>query len=993
MASNHQLISPLEQTSVAIDLETTGLRAESDAILEVGAVRFRGDEVLDTFQTFVNPGRDIPDFVQRYTGITPQDIRRAPSFPQIRDDLAGFIGRDPTAPVPIVGHSVNFDLGFLESHGLPLVNPAYDTLDLATVFLPFQRRYSLAWLIDTLGIRPDQSQRDQRSHRAVYDAIAHKELYVKLLRIAAEQDAGLLAYMTDLARRSNWPLYPVLSGIAAARATAPGSGTGAGVGPSGLNHARLAQRLDSPERRRPDEGLEHIGQDDLHGMLGPQGPFAPSHGSGDAIHGFAGFEHRPEQEEMLDAVTDAIYNQHHLVIEGGTGVGKSLAYLLPAALFAVSKGQRVVVSTNTINLQEQLMGKDIPALQSVLEESGILEPGALKVAQLKGRANYLCLRRWGQLSRAESLSVDDAKLLAKTSVWLQDTESGDRGEINLLGRDAVTWNHISAGEKGFCLDMRDGSPCFLRAARQRAEQAHVIVVNHALLMTDLALGGGLIPEYNNVIIDEAHHLEEAATNQFGFELPQNELERVWEPAGRLSADVRQALTAEDSEATVQAGQSAIAAMETEGPRLRESWEVLFQTIEMLHASQRRGRNREQGDQNQLLITPIVRSASAWAELHLAWENLDARLTQARNAVSNLRKFLDSNRLQAAPDQSALSVEADSLTDGLQQLAGRLQSILDAEGEASEQDIHWLNVNPSQNTISLHSAPLDVSGILAEKLFDEKDCVVLTSATLSTGGDFEYLKRRVGFPPFHSPPEGGKQGRELLVGSPFDYERAAQALIPEDMPQPNANGYVGTATDVLSQLGLALEGRTMALFTSHSSLRAVAQRLRPLLEPHGIPVLAQGVDGSAPYIMSAFADEPGSVLLGTASFWEGVDMPSGLLKALVITRLPFQVPSDPIVQSRSALYDDPFSEYSVPNAVLRFRQGIGRLIRNKDDRGNIVILDSRIISHGYGRTFQESMPPCRLTPCLTANVGMLAARWLEARPEHSRRRGRRDARSR
>ena len=981
MAYNRQQISPLEQTSVAIDLETTGLRAESDAILEVGAVRFRGDEVLDTFQTFVNPGRDIPEFVQRYTGITPQDIRRAPSFTQIRDGLAEFIGRDP-----IVGHSVNFDLGFLESHGLPLVNPAYDTLDLATVFLPFQRRYSLAWLIDQLGIRPEQAQRDQRSHRAVYDALAHKELYVKLLYIAGEQDPGLLAYMSDLARRSNWPLYPVLSGVASSNTTASSS-----VSPSGLNYAQLAQRLDSPERRRPDEGLEHIGQDDIHGMLGPQGPFAPSHGRGDAIHGFAGFEHRPEQEEMLDAVTDAIYNQHHLVVEGGTGVGKSLAYLLPAVLFAVSKGQRVVVSTNTINLQEQLIGKDIPALQNVLEESGVLEPGTLKVAQLKGRANYLCLRRWGQLSRADSLSVDDAKLLAKTSVWLQDTESGDRGEINLLGRDAVTWNHISAAEKGFCLDMRDGSPCFLRAARQRAEQAHIIVVNHALLMTDMAFGGGLIPEYNNVIIDEAHHLEEAATNQFGFELPQNELERVWESAGRLTLAVRQALAAEAPDAVItQAGHDATAVMESESPRLRESWEILFQALEALHASQRRGRNRDQGDQNQLLVTSMMRSTAVWQELHLAWENMDSRLTQARNAVISLRKFLNSNRLQAAPDQSALSVEADSLIDGLGELAGRLQSFLGTNGETSEENIHWLNVNPSQNTISLHSAPLDVSGILAEKLFDEKDCVVLTSATLSTGGDFEYLKRRVGV---------AQNTTELLVGSPFDYERAAQALIPEDMPQPNANGYVAAATDVLSQLGQALEGRTMALFTSHSSLRAVAQRLRPLLEPHGIPVLAQGVDGSAPYIMSAFADEPRSVLLGTASFWEGVDVPTGLLKALVITRLPFQVPSDPIVQSRSALYDDPFSEYSVPNAVLRFRQGIGRLIRNKDDRGNIVVLDSRIISHGYGRTFQGSMPPCRQTPCLTANVGMLAARWLEAslsggrRGEQSRRGGRRAARSR
>ena len=392
----------------------------------------------------------------------------------------------------------------------------------------------------------------------------------------------------------------------------------------------------------------------------------------------------------------------------------------------------------------------------------------------------------------------------------------------------------------------------------------------------------------------------------------------------------------------------------EAPRLRESWEQLFAGLEMLHSSQRRGRN--QGDQNQLLITPDVRSHSAWAELHLLWENLDSRLSQSKVAFRNLRNFLETTRLEAEPDQQALAIEAASVEDSIGELAVRLSSILH---ETGEDEIHWLSVNPSQATLSLHSAPLDVGPILSEKLFAEKECVVLTSATLSAGGDFEYLKRRVG---------ATEDASELLVGSPFDYERAAQALIPEDMPQPNANGYVGAVTDVLAQLGQALEGRTLALFTSHSSLRAVAQRLRPILEPHGIPVLAQGVDGSAPYLMSAFAEEPGSVLLGTASFWEGIDMPSGLLKALVITRLPFQVPSDPIVQSRSALYDDPFSEYSIPNAVLRFRQGIGRLIRNKDDRGTFVVLDSRVISTDTAAPSRTPCPPAGTPPALRPTWG-------------------------
>ena len=939
MASIHQLISPLEQVYVSLDLETTGLDAERDTILEIGAVRFRGDEVLDTFETFVNPGRPIPDHIQRLTGIQPRQVERAPSFPSISADLAEFLGRHP-----VVGHNVQFDLRFLSTHGLSLSSPAYDTMDLATVFLPRSRRYSLKHLADHFGV-------ELRNHRALDDAVGGKELFIRLLRLASEQDGGLLAYMSDLARRSNWALYPALSGLAAARSTGPSS-----VGPSGLDLQLLSKRIEPPEKRRPSEELEHVGPEQIHGMLGPDGPFAKA---------FGGFEHRPQQEEMLDEVAAAIYNQRHLVIEGGTGVGKSLAYLLPAALFAVSQGQRVVVSTNTINLQEQIIGKDIPALQGVLEASGMLEAGDLRVALLKGRANYLCLRRWQQLSRSDSLSVDDAKLLAKTSLWLQDTPSGDRGEINLLGRDAVTWNHISAGEKGFCLDMRDGSACFRRAARQRAEQAHIVVVNHALLMTDLAIGGGLIPDYQHVIIDEAHHLEEAATNHFGFELSHSDLDRAMEPAGRLAGAVRQALAADVPDtAALDTGLAVVATLEIEAPRLREGWDRLFAGVELLHSGQRRGRNQQQGDQNQLLITPVVRSTSPWGELHLAWENLNTRFDQAGLALKNLRSFLDATPLPAAPDQQALVVETASLADSLSELAGKLESILDRD---DEDVINWVNINPQQASISLHSAPLDVSSILAEKLFEQKDCVVLTSATLSTSGSFEYLRRRVGV---------GEEAEELLVGSPFNYQRAAQALIPEDMPPPNANGYVPATAEVLAQLGQRLQGRTMALFTSHSSLRAVAQRLRPMLEPHGIPVLAQGVDGSAPYLMSAYAEEPNSVLLGTASFWEGVDMPSGLLKALVITRLPFQVPSDPIVQSRSGLYDDPFNQYQIPNAVLRFRQGIGRLIRNKEDMGTIVVLDSRIATHGYGQAFRNSMPPCTMTPCLTANVGMLAESWLE-----------------
>ena len=640
-----------------------------------------------------------------------------------------------------------------------------------------------------------------------------------------------------------------------------------------------------------------------------------------------------------------------------------MAYLLPAALFAISKGQRVVISTNTINLQEQLMNKDIPALTQVLEESGLVEPGVLKAALLKGRANYLCLRRWNHLARGESPTIDDARLLSKTSVWMQKTVSGDRAEINLSGRDAGSWNHISAGEKGFCPGLRDGSPCFLRAARERAEQAHIVVVNHALLLSDLARGGGLIPEYQHLVIDEAHNLEDEATRQLGFNVSQEKLDEVWEPQIRLTTQIRQATAAEGLASSIrQESETAVSAVEEDGAKVRQIWARLWAEVERFQANQKSG-SSDNGP--QMLITSQVRGTQSWTDLHLAWENLDVGLQQAAQNVGRLHRFLESTKLPAAGDQPALIMETANLMDDMETLREQFSSIL---GNPMDEDIHWISNDQIRGnaTISLNSAPLDVSGTLAAELFHHKDSVVLTSATLSTEGNFEYFKSRVGV---------SSDSEELLVGSPFDYQKAALLLIPEDMPPPNSDQYVDAMTRVLTDLGTTMKGRTMALFTSYASLRAVAQRLRAPLMGEGVQVLAQSIDGSAQQLMTRFAEEPNSVLLGTASFWEGVDMPPGLLKALVLTRLPFAVPTDPIVKARSDQYEQPFNQYSVPQAVLRFRQGFGRLIRNKEDRGTIVIMDNRITTKNYGSSFLKSIPPCTLKPSSLTTIGKAAAQWV------------------
>lgn len=939
----------LERTFVALDLETTGLDADRERIIQVGAVKFCGDRVIDRFETFVNPGRAIPDFIQRLTGIRPDQVSRAPHFSAISQGLEAFIEDHP-----VIGHNVAFDLRFLETHGLILPNSRYDTWDLASFVLPRSAEYSLVSLARQFGLE------HQRAHQAIDDADATRQLFVTLLRKASELDSALLAYICSLANRSNWGIANLLSNLETGAGAGHNSVNGVPLfGASGLDFSRLAARLGRPERRRYDDNLVQLTEDKIASLLSPGDHFSQA---------FPGFEHRDEQVEMLRAVTGAIYNGRKLIVEGGTGVGKSMAYLLPAVLFAASRGLRVVISTNTISLQEQLINKDIPTVIKILESSGLVEEGLVKATQLKGRSNYLCLRRWNYLANNDSPSVDETRLLSKTAVWLQDTMSGDRAEINLSGRDAFGWSKVSAGEKGGCPALRSSSSaCFLRSARERADQAHIVVVNHALLLSDLVYGGGIIPDYQNLIIDEAHNLEDEATRQFGFQLTADLLGDIVEMVTRLSRETRLSLNTYQLQPPVrQNGEGLVAQMDELMPRLRQNWNDMWAAALRFFQAQGSGTD-------DFLITARSRGQRGWQDLSTAWENVDVGLGNLAQALGRLHAYLIDTEFPAHPDEetpsgpgdvSSLISECSALQGNAEELRDRLSSIIAKEEDAT---IHWLKLDQAKGEVSFNSAPLEVGPTLRQRLFDEKDSVVLTSATLSAHGTFDYARRRLNLP---------EDSAELLVGSPFDYRKAALLMIPEDMPQPQTEGYVEGMGRAIADLAVNLSGRTMALFTSYSALRNVANRIRTRLEQHDIEVLAQGVDGSPAQISRRFVDNPRAVLLGTSSFWEGVDFPTGVMRALVITRLPFQVPTDPVVKARSEQYNNAFSDFSVPQAVLRFRQGMGRLIRNKGDSGAIVVLDKRITGRNYGQAFLHSIPSCTLKPSNLSNLGALAAQWIE-----------------
>jgi len=934
--------SPLEDPWVALDLETTGLSREDDRIIEIGAVKFQGDRVLDTYRTFVNPNRRLDDFIRRYTGISQADVDDAPSFASVAADLVAFVGSSP-----IVGHNLAFDLGFLGMQQVRLENPVCDTWDMAYVISPRQRDYSLGGLAMALGVSHD------RPHRALEDATATMGVFLKLADQMGELDPLALAEMQRLAGRSSWVLSHILERFDGVRSPAfvPAESQGRDI--SGLDTEALRERLRHGRALRANQLGSDLDVDLVGGLFDDDGPLSRA---------ISGFEGRPEQVEMARRVADAINGGERLIVEAGTGVGKSLAYLLPAALYALANNKRVVVSTNTINLQEQLLTKDVPILVRALGELPDVRAEDFRFTQLKGRANYLCMKRWHHMRSNESISEDEARMLAKTLVWLESTSTGDRSEINLgHWSSAAPWDRLSAQGALDCPG--SGGPCFLRAARDKAAASHLVIVNHALLLSDLTTGGALIPDYDVLIIDEAHHLEDEATRHLGFEVAQSriddQLQSLSGERGLLNVAVtafRSSTAAAGRRETVEEAAALIVGLL---PRLRDQMAGMFSMLSSILAE---GAEGGPSRMQELRITSGTRAQPGWSDLEVQWENVDLVLAELGNGLRRLETSLEGLEEAGLIGYDGLLIE---VTKAQQANTDLRQGLSEVIPKPEPGGIYWATRGRQGTDLILHKAPLHVGETLNEQLFSKKECVVMTSATLSTNGTFDHTRGRTGF----------DDAEELLLGSPFDYEKAAMICVPSDMPEPTSREYQEAVVQAVKGSALAAGGHTMALFTSHAALRAVASAVRGDMQANGISVLAQGVDGTPAQLLRRFLDDPKSLLIGTSSFWEGVDMPGDSLEVLLVARLPFNVPSEPVFASRSEQYEDQFGEFAIPQAILRLRQGFGRLIRTKTDKGVAVILDRRIVSRRYGKAFLDSLPPGTFKGCSLKTLPDEIREWL------------------
>ena len=943
----------IEDDVIVLDTETTGLSFSECQLTEIAAARLRGREVVDTFRTFVNPAMPIPKNIQILTHITDLDVADAPSPREAVAQLAEFVDG-----APILAHNATFDRTFVERvpGGHEVSELWVDTLALSRIALPRLSTHKLQDMAEAFGCA-------SVSHRALDDVYALAGMWRIILCALSDLPAGLLVTLAGMHPDVEWSYRPILSYLTLADPEAEFS----------LANERRKLLSVTPASPRPDVD-ELKGDVRVPSANEIRQAFEPG---GIVSHMYETFEPRPSQLEMAEEVRSALSTSTMRAIEAGTGVGKSIAYLLPLAQYAKLNKVTCGVATKTNALTDQLVSHELPALSQAI-------PGGLSYTCLKGYDHYPCLYRLNRATVAD-LPIEDAMdngrskntvasdmltAIAVTAAYVCQSVEGDIDALGIrwgsVPRSLLTVTHKECRRREcpFYPNL-----CLLHGARRRAASADIVVTNHSLLLRNVEADGAILPPVRNWVVDEAHSFEAEARKQWALEASAERARTLFETLGGSKSGAigaASAFASSNEAATPACGLLAKASSSVASAMFSSA--NFFDSVRGLAKLAPRSGGY---DMATLWLGEEVRATDEWASVCSAATELVGRLEAAHHDLVGAHKILAaSNSNDAAPSNPSTALLEDACRE-LREFIDACVTITDAVDDSY---VFYAELPQSKRRIGqerLVAEKLDIGAELAERWYPEMRSVTFSSATMSVGGDFSHFNGTSGLALLRD----GRH-REVSLPSCYDYDRNMSVIAVRDLPDPRERGYLDALVDLLFDVHVSMGGSVLTLFTNRREMEMAHAALEPRLAARGLSVAMQERGSSVRRLSRRFVEDRDLSLMALKSFWEGFDAAGDTLRCVVIPKLPFSSPKDPIVQERSARDRAAWRRWSLPEAVLAVKQAAGRLIRTSTDAGVLVLADSRVCTKGYGKVFLNSMPTSSVSTLGSDMVGRYLESWRE-----------------